>query len=166
MKLFDRLTSVLLVIAVGYVLLGDRQPVQTNSEGFASGVGKLAPSIDSHPFEKTGTLILSLRSTCRFCTNSMPFYRRLLEDRKQIGVAVRVVVVSTEPREVTQAYLTENGVTADFVVQVNAANWRDYLRTPTLLQVDSKGVIVNQWTGQLTPDEEKRVLSALYLVGP
>ncbi len=40
------------------------------------------------------TLILFVNSECRFCTESMPFYRRLLADRRPGGSDLSVVAVA------------------------------------------------------------------------
>jgi hypothetical protein len=95
----------------------------------------------------------------------MPFYRDVMERRNRFGVPLRVVVVSTEPREIATHYLAENAVAADLVVQVDAPDWKEFLRTPTVIHVDTKGNISGLWTGRLTVAGEKEVLAELHLLG-
>ena len=45
----------------------------------------------------TPTVLLFLNSNCRFCTENMPFYRRLLEQTRAQGQRLRVVAASREP---------------------------------------------------------------------
>lgn len=67
------------------------------------------------------TLLLILREGCRYCAESMPFYRRLVEERARVeGKAARVVAV----------VLTQHGA-GDAVAYIRRQNLQACYRTPT-----------------------------------
>ena len=105
------------------------------------------------------TLVLSLHSECRFCTASLPFYRRLLDARRDSPVRV-VVAASTEDTAI-HAYLDDGGVQPDRVVTVEAGAL-PIAATPALFLVDRGGIITGAWIGQLGDEQETAVLDALF----
>jgi len=108
-------------------------------------------------WEKNGrTLILAISSSCHFCTESAPFYKKLIENKRD----ARLVAVFPQSVDEGLQYLAKLGVSVDEVKQasLSAINVRG---TPTLILVNSDGVIVNEWFGKLAPQEESLVLTAL-----
>jgi hypothetical protein len=102
------------------------------------------------------TLVLAISTTCHFCKDSVPFYRKL-------GAAGRdVKMVAVLPQSVTEAqqYLSSEGVHVDEVRQT-PLNTLGVRGTPTLLLVNDVGVVTNVWVGKLQPDQETQVLTAL-----
>src|SRR5262249_16893252 len=78
-------------------------------------VGDSAEAIPGVSFgDGKSTLVLYVRSTCHFCTDSMPFYKRLNNHLR--GKSVKLIAVSDEDASVTRAYLAGHGVVADQVV--------------------------------------------------
>src|SRR5215469_745577 len=55
------------------------------------------------------TLVFGVSTTCHFCTESAPFYRKLVEACKQQHV--HTVAVLPQPLAEAQAYLASEGVT-------------------------------------------------------
>jgi hypothetical protein len=105
------------------------------------------------------TLVLVLSTTCHFCTESAPFYRRVASEAKRHGT-VGLLAVFPQTREEAKPYLEQLGVTVDAVVQapVVSVGTRG---TPTLVLVDSHGVIKRTWVGRLAPEGESQVLDAV-----
>lgn len=108
--------------------------------------------------EKTNTLLLVVRSTCRYCTASMDFYRRLRAIQES-GQQFEVAAVGVEPKETITEYLTSHGLRLD-IVAVVGSEFKP-LPTPTLLLVDGSGKVLGTWAGQLGPVQEQEVLRAL-----
>ncbi|MDR7498079.1 MAG: hypothetical protein QN174_14120 [Armatimonadota bacterium] len=102
------------------------------------------------------TFIVWVRSTCRYCTESMGFYRRLVAGSRR----ARVVVLGAEPVETLRGYLDEHGVVPDAVVSVGAAAVRLPV-TPMLVLVDSGGVVRKVWRGKLTSEAEQEGFESL-----
>ena len=87
----------------------------------------------------------------------MPFYQRLaaLEDLQ---------VVVTAPKRDTEiaAYLDSYGFKPDDIVFLDDQQPRLAIRvTPTLLIVDSDGLVTHSWMGVLSEDAEVEVLRVL-----
>jgi thioredoxin-related protein len=111
--------------------------------------------------ESDNTLVMVLSTTCHFCTESAPFYKRLMEaraDKKKL----RVVAVLPQGEEEARKYLEKLGFAADEIRSAppNALGVRG---TPTLILTDSKGAAVNSWIGKLPAAKENEVLKAVHL---
>jgi thioredoxin-related protein len=108
------------------------------------------------------TLVLAVSPQCHFCTESMPFYKRIVDERNQKGSAVKVVVAVPRPeaREEEQKHLTSAGVQNDAMIDVDFGSIK-VPGTPTLLLVDKKGKVLNVWVGKLEEDGEEDVIAAL-----
>jgi hypothetical protein len=101
------------------------------------------------------TLVLAISTTCHFCTESAPFFRRLGEEKD-------VKTVAALPQSVSEGkkYLAGESVHVDEVRQV-PLNSLGIMATPTLLLVNEAGVVTDVWVGKLPPDQENEVLSAM-----
>ena len=111
------------------------------------------PGVSYH--QSSSTLVLYVRSSCKYCTASMPFYRRLNELRSKGGV--RLVAVSPEPANVADAYLRRNGVAIDQIVSYSGR----VHATPTLIEVNQGGEVTNVWVGQQTEEQQRKITNAV-----
>lgn len=102
------------------------------------------------------TLILVLSRNCRFCTDSAPFYKKLSQSKSNTYLVALVPQSVDEGRE----YLEKLGVSVDEVKQFSLEKI-GVSGTPTLLLVDTSGVVKNFWVGKLSPEQEATVLSVL-----
>ncbi len=107
-------------------------------------------------------LIVALSPTCHFCTESMPFYKRLIDQRNQSGSQVKVVAAVPRPEAQAEESqkLTEAGVQPDAIVPLEFAAVR-VNGTPTILLVDKQGKVLGVWVGKLPEKGEKDVLKTL-----
>ena len=108
--------------------------------------------------EASQTLIVALRSDCRYCQESMPFYRRLLNgDRRDMQI-----VVAASPGDTGIInYLASEGVKPDSIVLVEPYAL-PVSGTPTLLLVDSEGLVTHAWMGLLDADREAEVVTTIF----
>ena len=113
-------------------------------------------SLDVNWKQDRQTLILAISSTCQFCTSSAPFYERLVQSRAD----TRLVAIVPQSVEEGQKYLKRLQVQVDEVKQVELSSI-GVQGTPTLLLIDSAGVIKKSWIGQLSPSQEIEVLNAV-----
>jgi hypothetical protein len=104
------------------------------------------------------TLILITASNCHFCTESMPFYRTLVDQAHAVGA--RLVAATAEPLDMNRQYLRSNGVNVDDVIS-SIENGLRFRGTPTLVLVSSNGEVVNAWDGKLPEDKEREVFATL-----
>lgn len=107
------------------------------------------------------TVLVSLSSQCRFCTESMPAFRLLNEFvRSQGSGPVRILALSTESLEVLTPYLHGNGLTAfqPTIVRSDSEIVRVIARTPTLVLVNRAGRILAAQSGQMTTAQMKEFI--------
>jgi hypothetical protein len=103
-------------------------------------------------------LVLALSTQCHFCSESAPFYKKLLElaPAKQI----RSIAVLPQPIEESRRYLESLGVEIKDLKQL-PLNSIGVGATPTILLIDGKGVILKAWVGKLPGQSEAEVLAQL-----
>jgi rhodanese-related sulfurtransferase/thioredoxin-related protein len=103
------------------------------------------------------TLLLFLSEGCPYCSDSAPFYRRLVD---RASGSIRLIAILPEAVEEGRRYLNELGVSVDEVKQPSLASV-GITAVPTLVLVDGAGIVRNIWSGKLTNDRESEVLSSL-----
>jgi len=101
-------------------------------------------------------LVMHLRSDCKYCTESMPFYQRLAGLNRRVSM----VAVGYEDKQALATYLELHGVTPDYIVSVRPGDLKTG-GTPTLLLIDSRQTITAVWRGLLTGAGETAVTSAI-----
>ena len=106
------------------------------------------------------TLVMYVSSKCRYCTESGPFYQRLIDEKA--AKDVKFVAVMPQTVEEGREYLTKLGVKVNDVYQtpLQAIGVKS---TPTLLLVNESGVVTDSWVGKLQPEREQDVFSKLTL---
>lgn len=102
------------------------------------------------------TLVLAVSATCRFCSESAPFYKTLASNKGD----TRIVAVLPQSIEEGKKYLDKLGVTVDDVKQL-PLDQIGVSGTPSVLLVNNSGVVKNLWLGKLPADKEQVVLDAL-----
>jgi hypothetical protein len=158
----ERVTNVAILAAcVALVVAAIRPGLAARAPGPPPGpvVGDRLEGIDG--LELAGheqTLLVAVSSRCRYCTESMPLYRQLLDWRQE--ERTQVVVASAESAAVTAAYLAEHGVEPDRILEVAAGEIGT--ATPTLLDVSRSGEVRVVIVGRL-PDAEAADVAARLL---
>jgi hypothetical protein len=155
------IVSILLIIILvrSYLLTDSRDanhyPSPTISDNqLQKGTRVSLPDVG---WQKNGdTLLLAISTTCHFCTESAPFYQRIVRERGN----VRLVALAPQSAEEAQSYLKNLGVEVDEIKQVSP-DTIGVRGTPTLILVDGEGNIKNFWVGLLTSDHENEVLTQL-----
>lgn len=99
-------------------------------------------------------VMLSLRSSCRYCTESMAFYRKLQTERSP---ETKLVVVGLESIDKLTEYAERYGLKPDAIRTVEPGFLRTSF-TPFLVVTDSERTILGSWAGLLTPARETEVL--------
>jgi thioredoxin-related protein len=102
------------------------------------------------------TLLLVLDEKCRFCTESAPFYQRLIRENP------KVTLVAVLPQDVatSRKYLLSLNVPIDEIRQ-SSLDALGVEGTPTLILVNGKGEVREAWAGKLPPEEETEVLKRI-----
>ncbi|HBB95785.1 MAG TPA: hypothetical protein DC054_10375 [Blastocatellia bacterium] len=117
-------------------------------------------SLGGVDWNKNGsTLLMVLQEGCKYCEQSVPFYKSLHAQRS--GSQPRMLtVVPGEAASVTR-YLSEQGVPTDGIINASLSDV-NVSGTPTLLLVDNTGHIKNVWVGKLDANREKEVMQKAF----
>ncbi|MFP5260716.1 MAG: peroxiredoxin family protein [Blastocatellia bacterium] len=159
-ELLSNVAIIVVAILLGAVLVKQYilgSPARPESKTIAAGTKIPLPDVTWEGSRQT--LLLVLSRGCHFCSESVPFYQRLAEEVKSLG-DVRLLAVLPQPPEDAQKYLDDLGVPVKDVKQADLTSI-PVAGTPTLILVDSKGVVTDAWVGKLRPDKEAEVISKL-----
>lgn len=145
-----------LTVLVKRYLLTPAEAPQSQAQ-IQPGTKLSVPGVDWEKNERT--LLLVLSTSCRFCTESSPFYQRLAQEKAKKG---RVGLVAVLPQSVgdSQKYLNDLGVSVDDIKQANL-DAVEVRGTPTLIMADRTGAVVESWVGKLPAEAEAEVLNRL-----
>lgn len=117
-------------------------------------------SVEGVNFNKSKhTLLAGLSTNCKYCSDSSPFYKRLL-DATANRSDVQVVALFSQSVDEAKKYVDSNGAPFKDVKQVSLSSLK-LPGTPTLILVDNNGQVVKSWVGMLTPDREAEVLNSI-----
>jgi hypothetical protein len=142
-----------LVLIKNY-LVADRQeqtdPVESGNQ--AKNTRIVLPDVD---WQGNGqTLVLAVSSTCHFCTESGVFYQQLVRNQGK----TRLVAVLPQSVKEGKRYFETLGVGIDEIRQ-SSLSAINVTGTPTLMLVNSDGVVVESWVGKLRAEQEAEVLN-------
>ena len=147
--------SLIAVLAKRYIFSRGNQ----TTDEIQSNVGTKVSQLDIDWSKSDKNLVLMLSNSCRYCTESAPFYQRLVQERTQRDT-FRLTAVLPQPVNDGRSYLNGLGVNINEIKQLSPGAIR--LRgTPTLLLVNSAGVVTDEWLGKLPPEKETEVLTRL-----
>jgi hypothetical protein len=108
--------------------------------------------------DNTFTLVLMIRPACGHCLESVSFHRRLINEARRQG-RVQVIGAGYRPFDTVQEYFTRHGLRTDHNVVLS--HMTRVAATPTLVLLDPTGVILDVWSGTLTPEEEEHVWASV-----
>lgn|SRR2546425_2633802 len=169
-ELIANLTIIIVASLLAVVLIKDhlltRAPVgasrsvsQPRESENQTANGTNLSSLDVDWKQSKQTLVLAISSTCHFCSESAPFYRKLAQQKRN----TRLVAVLPQSEADGQEYLSKLGVSVDEVRQL-PLDKIGVRGTPTLFLVDDSGVVRNSWEGKLAAEQEADVLSTVLTI--
>ncbi len=106
-------------------------------------------------------LLMVVASTCHFCTDSMTFYRELVELKHQRWPTLELVAVSRERPAVLKSYLEKHSLKVDTAVYIPQDSGFKVTLTPTLILLDAPGRVLKIWVGKLSKDGERGAIAAV-----
>jgi thioredoxin-related protein len=148
------------VLVTRFLLPASTPPPVAGAENEGVKVGTKVQLADIAWSGSNKTLIMVLSTTCRFCTASMPFYQKLIQ-QKQGGEDLRIIAVLPQRVEEAKEYLGKHGISVDGVRQ-DTLDELNVSGTPTLIEVDETGSVVRSWVGKLPPEKEAEVLKSVF----
>ena len=106
--------------------------------------------------ESERTVVLALSTTCHFCTDSVPFYRRLVAEATVTKTPVIAVFPQSSADVSSYLKLHElDGARTGSGIKLKIGG------TPTLIVLNRDGIVTNVWQGKLPPQAEEEVISQL-----
>lgn len=152
--------AVLVVSAVALLVLGKTYLFASDPRLGVQPGDRVAALAELVPNGADQALLVALSPDCHYCTESMPFYSRLLRETKERPTPLIALVSSAGERVREVAIAASAGVAFDDVVVADFPRAR-LVATPTVVHVDRRGKVLDVWRGQLTPDAEREVHRAL-----
>jgi len=150
---------IVFAVVVGSVLLKDRFSNGAPESDTVKAGDKLVNLENWDWGAHDRTLVLGLRKGCHFCEDSAPFYRRLTAQQQPGGASPTIVAVFPDTADTVKAVLQSEGLEVHALAGVPLERLK-ISGTPTLLLVDRSGIVLNAWTGMLTPRQELEVMRA------
>ncbi len=147
-----------IVLVKSYLLPAPSPPLAINPSTTRKIINKgEAINLSAINWQENGsTLLLALSSTCHFCTESGPFYQRIVRESSD----TKMIALVPQSVEEGQQYLKRLGVGIEEVRQVSMSEL-GLSGTPTLILVDGGGKVAEVWVGALSADKENEILSRL-----
>jgi hypothetical protein len=109
------------------------------------------------------TVVLFVSKNCHFCSESMPFYRRLAALRVQGPGGLKLLAVTPAERETREdavKYFADRDVALDGAGTLSFASL-GVSGTPTIALLDHSKRVLSVWTGKLPSGTESQVISAI-----
>ncbi len=128
------------------------------NEGIKAGTKLSLGDIDWSKSDKN--LVLVLSTTCRYCTESTPFYQKLAQ-QKNGRDDLRLIAVMPQTINEVQLYLSEHKISVDEIRQASL-NTINVEGTPTLIEVDKTGAVIQSWVGKLPLEKESEVIQHFF----
>ena len=135
-------------------------PLDSPVDAYEVVSSRLRESVDIDFSDASRTLLVVLQRPCRYCDDSMPFYRRL-DARAPGRNDVRIAVVAPPRNRGIGDYLASEGFEPDAVVFADPERF-PASGTPTLMVVDGDGSLTYSWVGLLDAGQEAEVLDVLF----
>lgn len=163
-EILSNVVIIVVAILLGTVLISryliSPPPNGPAAEPSRIQAGTVLPLADVDWSKSSKTLVMVLSTSCRFCTDSIPFYQKL---SKQKGTRsdIRLLVLLPQTAEESGRYLSEHGISVDEVRRAQPSEV--YAKgTPTLIVVDREGKVIDSWVGKLPPEKEDEVISSVF----
>ncbi len=150
-------TSVVLLVFLGNSWYGSHYGPQSRLGRTRAIVGSTV-KLTGVDFTRNGkTLLIAISSTCHFCQESQPFYRKLASAPSS---TVNLIAVLPMPQGDAENYV-HSTISPSLRVVSASLDTMDVDSTPTLLLVDGQGKVEKAWVGMLDDSGQKQVQSQL-----
>lgn len=110
-------------------------------------------------FEKSpNTILLVTDIKCPYCTQSLPFYKKLISKSKE-NSSFRIIAVFTNEKEEVARYLREHEFDVEFIPDIDLVKLKADA-TPTMIWVDANREIIGSYQGMLKEEQETAFFKA------
>jgi hypothetical protein len=112
------------------------------------------------------TAVLWVSTKCKYCSLSLPFYRRLSDLAASAPHSFQIVGLVSEGRTEGSSYFGSNGMKLEVRTAAGVVDHLGLSGTPTLILVDAKETIIGLWPGLLDEAQQAAVLSSIRRLCP
>lgn len=151
----------LIVVAIAFVFsLISRYVKREATSGPRKPPTEIGAKIDLSGIEwgkSEATVLFVLSTKCPFCTDSMPFYKRLVQETK--GRARFIGLFQQNESEARQ-YLQDNGLAIEDVRKFTPSQL-GVSGVPTLILANQQGIVQDLWFGKIGANSESLVLKRI-----
>jgi hypothetical protein len=147
------IVGIALILFVLPFIIRGQKPVE---RAIAVGTRLDLPGITITDARRSVLLILS--TECRFCTQSMPFYRRLSSERRHLDFAL--FAAFPEPPTEAGAYVRASSLNVDGLIRAKPSELHA-TATPTVVFLDRDRTVLASWVGRLPAKVERAVFEHL-----
>ena len=153
------LVALVFLVTVTQKFLSTGLPEIQVSDGLKTGLRlPVVPNINFA--DSPSTVVIAMSTHCRFCTESISFYKKIAASQRTQFPGSRVIAIFPEAAQDVRLYMQQNQLDIQSVPAVDLAAL-NVAGTPTVMFVDNAGKVVNFWTGKLTPEAERLVLNTM-----
>ena len=126
-------------------------PLEVTSGDILAGFSKVV----SNPNKMN--LVIVLSENCQYCSNSIPFFKKIVNKASSSGIKVVFGVDSNSNPNRVKNMLLDGGVNTSEIVQIDRSEWKiPYV--PTILLINQYGKVLHYWKGQLNEKNSENVL--------
>jgi hypothetical protein len=152
-------TCVLLLGVIGYRVAVSAKPAALE-EGYRVGDSLSADIIPTDArFDRA--LVLIVHSKCTICTESMPFYKAVADERSAQHHPLSLFVLAREDPSVVRKYLEQYGLAVDGIFPIS----HDALKGtgfPTMLAVAQARTVTGVWRGRLSSSNQMKLIEHVF----
>lgn len=158
-EFFANAAIIALALLVGYQAgsrylgWGKRQGVPAQSP--VDLVGKRISNSGARPY-----VVLVLSENCKFCIDSLPFYRAIADAHKQRDRGYELIAAFPTNVDSGLEFLARHKVTVDSAMTLSQIGAK-VQATPTILIADRLGLIRNAWIGHMSDKDQSSVMKAI-----
>lgn len=153
-----------LACVVAYHFLQARQTSQIPLP-ISPVIGDQLPSLPAYDWKAHDrTLVLVLKDGCRFCEESIPFYRKLAELGKSNHIDAHLIAVFPDDPAAVRRLVEAQRLALEVFPGIELSQLK-VEGTPTLILVDRQGRVSKVWIGQLDAAGQADVVTAISKAG-
>lgn len=164
LEVVTNLVLIALACVVGFHFLQARRTPE-NPPPISPKVGDQLARLPAYDWKAhEHTLVLALRNGCRFCEESIPFYRRLAELEKSNQNNVHLIAVFPDDAGAVRRLMETHQLAVEAFPGIELSQMK-VEGTPTLILVDRQGRVSKVWIGQLEAAGQADVVAAISKAG-
>ncbi len=115
------------------------------------------PAMQKHIGRNEKLIMIALTPNCSYCLQSLPFYKTLLEQRKD-EITVVAAIDTSMVIELQKRLLERQRVFVDTLIGIPTQEWGIHA-VPTIISLNEFAEVKNVWIGLLDEIREEEVLS-------